>query len=178
MEQYLTVAETVTAYSQCYLHPRRVGEVIERVGLAAEADARVKTLSGGQQRRLDMAVALAGDPELLFLDEPTTGFDPAARHEAWEVVKSLAELGKTILLTTHYMDEPQHATVEQRQASHVYQFDGIPPRPVAGGAGAAPAPAPRTSISEGRALMTSPASAARNRPGWLRNRCVPGQTPG
>ncbi|MDE3205261.1 MAG: ABC transporter ATP-binding protein [Acidobacteriota bacterium] len=108
VEQYLTVTETVTLYSQCYPHPRPVGEVIERVGLAAKADARVKTLSGGQQRRLDMAVALAGDPELLFLDEPTTGFDPAARHEAWEVVKSLAELGKTILLTTHYMDEAQH----------------------------------------------------------------------
>ena len=78
------------------------------MGLAAKADERVRRLSGGQQRRLDMAVALAGDPELLFLDEPTTGFDPAARHEAWEVVKNLASLGKTILLTTHYMDEAQY----------------------------------------------------------------------
>jgi ABC-2 type transport system ATP-binding protein len=85
-----------------------VGEVIELVGLTAKAGERVKHLSGGQQRRLDMAVALAGDPEMLFLDEPTTGFDPAARHESWEVVKNLASLGKTILLTTHYMDEAQY----------------------------------------------------------------------
>ena len=80
---------------------------MDLVGLAAKAGERVRQSSGGQQRRLDMAVALAGDPELLFLDEPTTGFDPAARHEAWEVVKNLATLGKTILLTTHYMDEAQ-----------------------------------------------------------------------
>jgi ABC-2 type transport system ATP-binding protein len=108
VEQYLTVQETVAMYSRCYPAPRPVGEVIDLVGLTAKAGERVKHLSGGQQRRLDMAVALAGDPEMLFLDEPTTGFDPAARHEAWEVVKNLASLGKTILLTTHYMDEAQY----------------------------------------------------------------------
>jgi ABC-2 type transport system ATP-binding protein len=108
VDHYLTVAETITMYAGYYPHPRPVGEVIELVGLAEKRDARVITLSGGQQRRLDVAIALAGDPELLFLDEPTTGFDPSARHEAWEVVKSLAALGKTVLLTTHYMDEAQY----------------------------------------------------------------------
>ena len=86
----------------------RVREVIDLVGLSPKRGQRVARLSGGQQRRLDMAVALAGDPELLFLDEPTTGFDPAARREAWEVVKDLASLGKTVLLTTHFMDEAQY----------------------------------------------------------------------
>ncbi len=95
-------------YSGYYPHPRPVDEVIGLVGLDEKRDARVVTLSGGQQRRLDVAIALAGDPEMLFLDEPTTGFDPSARHEAWEVVKSLADLGKTVLLTTHYMDEAQY----------------------------------------------------------------------
>src|SRR5450631_4617327 len=95
-------------YSGYYPHPRPVDEVIELVGLVAKRTTRVVKLSGGQQRRLDVAIALAGDPEVLFLDEPTTGFDPSARHEAWDVVKSLAALGKTVLLTTHYMDEAQH----------------------------------------------------------------------
>jgi ABC-2 type transport system ATP-binding protein len=108
VEQYLTVAETIVMYSGYYPHPRPVGEVIELVGLAAKRNVRVVKLSGGQQRRLDVAIALAGDPEVLFLDEPTTGFDPSARHEAWEVVKNLAALGKTVLLTTHYMDEAQN----------------------------------------------------------------------
>jgi len=108
VDRYLTVAETISMYSGYYPHPRPVDEVIGLVGLNEKRDARVVTLSGGQQRRLDVAIALAGDPEMLFLDEPTTGFDPSARHEAWEVVKSLAELGKTVLLTTHYMDEAQY----------------------------------------------------------------------
>jgi ABC-2 type transport system ATP-binding protein len=108
VERYLTVAETVTMYAGFYPHPRPVDEVIEMVGLAAKRDDRVIKLSGGQQRRLDVAIALAGDPELLFLDEPTTGFDPSARREAWGVVKNLAALGKTVLLTTHYMDEAQY----------------------------------------------------------------------
>jgi ABC-2 type transport system ATP-binding protein len=82
--------------------------VIDLVGLGGKRGSRVNTLSGGQVRRLDMAVALAGDPDLLFLDEPTTGFDPSARREAWEVIMSLASLGKTVLLTTHYMDEAQY----------------------------------------------------------------------
>jgi ABC-2 type transport system ATP-binding protein len=108
VDPYLTVAETITMYSGYFPHPRPVEEVIELVGLAHKRNARVVKLSGGQQRRLDVAIALAGDPEVLFLDEPTTGFDPSARHEAWDVVKNLAALGKTVLLTTHYMDEAQH----------------------------------------------------------------------
>ncbi|MGI9033756.1 MAG: ABC transporter ATP-binding protein [Acidimicrobiales bacterium] len=104
---YLTVAEVLHMHADCYRAPRRVPEVIELVGLQEKADARVKTLSGGQQRRLDLALGLIGDPELLFLDEPTTGFDPTARRQAWEVVRNLGSLGKTILLTTHYMDEAQ-----------------------------------------------------------------------
>jgi ABC-2 type transport system ATP-binding protein len=92
------------------MYPRRlpVDEVIELVGLADKADAKVKTLSGGQRRRLDLALGLVGDPDLLFLDEPTTGFDPAARRRAWGLVESLRGLGKTVLLTTHYMDEAEH----------------------------------------------------------------------
>jgi len=105
VEPYLTVRETVTMYASLYPRRRGVEEVIELVGLDDKRDERVVRLSGGQQRRLEMAVALVGDPDLLFLDEPTTGFDPAARREAWEVVRSLAGLGKTIVLTTHYMDE-------------------------------------------------------------------------
>jgi ABC-2 type transport system ATP-binding protein len=107
VERYLTVAETVTMYAAFYPHPRPVDEVIEAVGLTHKRAERVIRLSGGQQRRLDVAIALAGDPELLFLDEPTTGFDPSARHEAWDVIKNLASLGKTVVLTTHYMDEAQ-----------------------------------------------------------------------
>ena len=108
VDRYLTVIETVQMYASYYPKPRSPDEVVELVGLTAKRDSRVTKLSGGQTRRLDMAVALAGDPDLLFLDEPTTGFDPSARREAWEVVKSLASLGKTVLLTTHYMDEAQH----------------------------------------------------------------------
>ena len=108
VDRYLTVAETIAMYARCYPHPRPVDEVIDVVGLADKRDSRVVRLSGGQQRRLDVAIALAGDPELLFLDEPTTGFDPSARQEAWHVVKGLAAMGKTVLLTTHYMDEAQH----------------------------------------------------------------------
>ncbi|HTC68785.1 MAG TPA: ABC transporter ATP-binding protein [Acidothermaceae bacterium] len=108
VDRYLTVTETIAMYAGYYPQPRPVDEVIELVGLNEKRDARVVTLSGGQQRRLDVAIALAGDPEMLFLDEPTTGFDPSARHEAWEVVKNLASLGKTVLLTTHYRDEAQY----------------------------------------------------------------------
>jgi ABC-2 type transport system ATP-binding protein len=107
VDPYLTVRETVALYSAYYPKPRDVDEVVEVVGLTEKRDARVIKLSGGQQRRLDVAIALAGDPELLFLDEPTTGFDPGARRNAWEIVRNLTGLGKTVLLTTHYMDEAQ-----------------------------------------------------------------------
>ena len=103
----LTVAETVGQFAGYYRRPRPVDEVIELVGLEESAGQRVRALSGGQRRRLDVALALVGDPELVFLDEPTTGFDPAARRQAWEVIGGLRELGKTILLTTHYMEEAQ-----------------------------------------------------------------------
>jgi ABC-2 type transport system ATP-binding protein len=107
VDRYLTVRETIAMYATFYPHPRSVDEVIDLVGLEEKRSARVLKLSGGQQRRLDVAIALVGNPELLFLDEPTTGFDPSARHEAWEVIKNLASLGMTVLLTTHYMDEAQ-----------------------------------------------------------------------
>jgi ABC-2 type transport system ATP-binding protein len=108
VDKYLTVIETVQMYASYYPRPRSPDEVVELVGLTEKRDSRVTKLSGGQTRRLDMAVALAGDPDLLFLDEPTTGFDPSARRDAWAVVKNLASLGKTVLLTTHYMDEAQY----------------------------------------------------------------------
>ncbi|HLK00025.1 MAG TPA: ABC transporter ATP-binding protein [Streptosporangiaceae bacterium] len=107
VEPYLKVAETLRMYAGFYPNPRPVAELLTLTGLTAKRDARVAKLSGGQKRRLDVAIALAGDPDLLFLDEPTTGFDPSARHEAWEVIRNLSSLGKTVLLTTHYMDEAQ-----------------------------------------------------------------------
>jgi ABC-2 type transport system ATP-binding protein len=107
IDPYLTVSEILQMHTSYYEHPREVEEVIELVGLVEKAKSRVKQLSGGQQRRLDVALGLIGDPELLFLDEPTTGFDPTARRQAWDVVKNLSTLGKTVLLTTHYMDEAQ-----------------------------------------------------------------------
>jgi ABC-2 type transport system ATP-binding protein len=103
----LTVRETLDLFAGYYPRPRRPAEVIELVGLAGKTDARVRTLSGGQLRRLDLALALVGNPELIFLDEPTTGFDPAARRQAWETIRGLRELGTGILLTTHYMEEAQ-----------------------------------------------------------------------
>ena len=103
----LTVRELVDRFAGFYPRPRPVGETLDLVGLADRGGARAGTLSGGQQRRLDVAMALVGDPDVLFLDEPTTGFDPSARHQAWAVISRLRELGKTILLTTHYMEEAQ-----------------------------------------------------------------------
>jgi ABC-2 type transport system ATP-binding protein len=103
----LTVREFLRVFAGYYSRPRDVDEVIELVGLADKRNARLKTLSGGQKRRADLGVALVGDPDLVFLDEPTTGFDPAARRTAWEMIRSLRSLGKTILLTTHYLDEAQ-----------------------------------------------------------------------
>jgi ABC-2 type transport system ATP-binding protein len=101
----LTVIEQLELFAGYYKRPRSAEEVMRLVGLEEKRDARFRTLSGGQKRRLDLGVALVGDPELLFLDEPTTGFDPAARRTAWETIRSLRELGKTILLTTHYIEE-------------------------------------------------------------------------
>jgi ABC-2 type transport system ATP-binding protein len=108
VDPFLTVRETIDMYGGYYPQQRPTEEIIEVVGLTEKADARVRRLSGGQQRRLDVAIALAGDPELLFLDEPTTGFDPSARRNAWEMVKNLVSLGKTVWLTTHFMDEAQY----------------------------------------------------------------------
>jgi ABC-2 type transport system ATP-binding protein len=103
----VTVQEAVEHFAKAYDRPRDADETIALVGLGDKADARTRDLSGGQRRRLDLALALVGDPELVFLDEPTTGFDPAARRTAWGVVRALKELGKTVLLTTHYLDEAQ-----------------------------------------------------------------------
>jgi len=105
--QNLTVREALDHWAALYPAPRDVGETIALAGLEAVARRRTRTLSGGQQRRLDLALALVGDPELVFLDEPTTGFDPEARRNAWEAVRALRDLGKTVLLTTHYLDEAQ-----------------------------------------------------------------------
>jgi ABC-2 type transport system ATP-binding protein len=107
LDPVLTVREVVELYSSAYPRPLPPDDVIERVGLSEKREARVETLSGGQKRRLDLAVALGGDPELLFLDEPTTGFDPSARRRAWTLIDGLRTLDKTILLTTHYMEEAQ-----------------------------------------------------------------------
>ncbi len=107
VDAFLTVRETVDMYGGYFPAPRPTDDVIDVVGLSEKRDTRVDKLSGGQQRRLDVAIALAGDPELLFLDEPTTGFDPNARRNAWEIVKNLTSLGKTVFLTTHFMDEAQ-----------------------------------------------------------------------
>ena len=104
----LSVSELINLYRGYYPRPRPTAEVLDLVGLTEKANERVRRLSGGQQRRLDVALGLVGDPELLFLDEPTTGFDPSARRNAWEVVRNLRALGKTILLTTHYMDEAEN----------------------------------------------------------------------
>jgi ABC-2 type transport system ATP-binding protein len=107
MYENLSVRESLALFGGYYDHPRPVDEVIALVGLEEKADAIVRRLSGGQRRRLDFGLALVGDPELIFLDEPTTGFDPAARRNAWETIRSLRDLGKTILLTTHYLDEAE-----------------------------------------------------------------------
>ncbi|MGN6257471.1 MAG: ABC transporter ATP-binding protein [Solirubrobacterales bacterium] len=107
LDPYLTVRESLDLYAGYFRAPRPTDEVISLVGLEGKADERASRLSGGQQRRLDVGMALVGNPELLFLDEPTTGFDPSARRQAWDVIAGLRDLGKTVFLTTHYMDEAQ-----------------------------------------------------------------------
>ena len=103
----LTARESLGVFAGYYAHPRDPDEVVELVGLTEKRDVRVRKLSGGQQRRLDLGIALVGDPQLIFLDEPTTGFDPGARRTAWETIRNLRALGKTVLLTTHYLDEAE-----------------------------------------------------------------------
>jgi ABC-2 type transport system ATP-binding protein len=107
MYETLTVAEMLNVFAGYYREPRPVDEVVRLVGLEEKRDERIRRLSGGQRRRLDLGLALVGDPELIFLDEPTTGFDPGARRRAWETIRGLRSLGKTILLTTHYLDEAE-----------------------------------------------------------------------
>jgi len=107
MYRHIRVREAIAHWGGFYAHPRDVDEVLEIAGLTEKAGAMARTLSGGQMRRLDFALALVGDPELIFLDEPTTGFDPAARRAAWDAIRSLQDLGKTVVLTTHYLDEAQ-----------------------------------------------------------------------
>lgn len=107
IEDQLTVAEAIDTYGSMYPNRRPTEELIELVGLEQKREARIRTLSGGQRRRLELALGIVGDPEVIFLDEPTTGFDPSARRHAWSIVKNLTSLGKTVMLTTHYMDEAQ-----------------------------------------------------------------------
>ncbi|SRR5829696_1815820 len=132
VDPYLTVRETVSLYASYYPSPRDVDEVVELVGLAEKRDTRVLKLSGGQQRRLDVAIALAGDAELLFLDEPTTGFDPGARRNAWEIVRNLSDIGKTVFLTTHYMDEAQNLANRVAVIAHGTIVAEGPPGSLAG----------------------------------------------
>jgi ABC-2 type transport system ATP-binding protein len=183
----LTVREALQLFAGYFPAPRPVDETIERVGLGPQAEQRAGRLSGGQKRRLDVAMALIGDPELLFLDEPTTGFDPAARREAWEVIAALRDLGKTVFLTTHYMEEAQRladrvAIVKDgrivasgppaelagsRAAIAVISF--TPPGPELPAMSAAPVPGPRGTVEvhteravEDLAVLT----------GWARERGV------
>lgn len=107
IDRFLTCREVLAQHASFYAAPRDPDELLELVGLTAKADERVKRLSGGQQRRLDLALGMVGNPELIFLDEPTTGFDPQARRQAWDIVQKLADGGTTVLLTTHYLDEAQ-----------------------------------------------------------------------
>lgn len=107
VEDSLTVSEAINVYGRMYPNQRPTDELIEIVGLGEKRDSRIKTLSGGQRRRLELALGIVGDPDLIFMDEPTTGFDPSARRQAWTIVENLTSLGKTVLLTTHYMDEAQ-----------------------------------------------------------------------
>jgi ABC-2 type transport system ATP-binding protein len=108
LDPLLTVREAVSLFATFYPAPRPVDETIDLTGLAEKRGARIGSLSGGQKRRVDVAIGIIGDPDLIFLDEPTTGFDPTARREAWNTIEGLKELGKTVFLTTHYMDEAEH----------------------------------------------------------------------
>jgi ABC-2 type transport system ATP-binding protein len=137
IDPYLTVAEVIQMHRDYYPRQRDVDEIIALVGLVEKRDTRVKLLSGGQQRRLDVALGLVGDPDLLFLDEPTTGFDPTARRQAWEIVRNLRSLGKTVVLTTHYMDEAQHLADRVIVIAHGKIVAEGPPETIGGRATAA-----------------------------------------
>ena len=128
----LTVGEMVALYASFYARPRDVAATIEQTGLAGKRRARVRTLSGGQLRRLDLALALVGDPELLFLDEPTTGFDPNARRAAWDMIASLRQGGTTILLTSHYLDEVQRLADRVAVLSHGHLVEESTPDALGG----------------------------------------------
>jgi ABC-2 type transport system ATP-binding protein len=132
IDPFLTVRETIEMYAGYYPRRRPTDEVIEAVGLVEKRDVRVNKLSGGQQRRLDVAIGMAGDPELLFLDEPTTGFDPGARRNAWEIVRNLSSMGKTVFLTTHYMDEAQNLANRVAVIAHGTIVAEGPPGSLAG----------------------------------------------
>ncbi len=132
MDAELTVRETVALFAGFYARPRNVAETIEQVGLSRKRRARVRTLSGGQLRRLDLALALIGDPEVLFLDEPTTGFDPNARRDAWEMVAGLRRAGTTVLLTSHYLDEVQQLADRVGVMSHGHLIEESTPDALGG----------------------------------------------
>jgi ABC-2 type transport system ATP-binding protein len=188
VDPVLTVGEVIELYSAAYPRPRHPDEVIELVGLEEKRDSRVETLSGGQRRRLDFAIGIAGDPEVVFLDEPTTGFDPSARRRAWDAVDGLRSLGKTILLTTHYMEEAQRLAdrvaviADGRLVSEGAPEDlaGRATRPavvsflVPAGAAASDLPLPRTGITRanGRVSFESDAVTRDLLPllGWAADR--------
>jgi ABC-2 type transport system ATP-binding protein len=136
--RHIKVREAVAHFAGMYPHPRDVDEVISLTGLGGKENALSRTLSGGQLRRLDLALALVGDPELIFLDEPTTGFDPAARRHAWDTIRSLKELGKTVLLTTHYLDEAQELADRVAIIKDGRILVEGAPRELGAGAGSAP----------------------------------------
>src|SRR5581483_9944232 len=160
--RHIKVREAVAHFAAMYPHPRAVDEVIALCGLDGKEDALARTLSGGQLRRLDLALALVGDPELIFLDEPTTGFDPAARRNAWDAIRSLKELDKTVLLTTHYLDEAQ--ALADRVA---IIKDGRSSRALRGSS--APAPAGRDTASP---TATATAASSSTRPKIQRRSCT------
>jgi ABC-2 type transport system ATP-binding protein len=132
IDSELSVQEMVSLYASFYARPRDVGETIERVGLTAKRRARARTMSGGQQRRLELALALIGNPEVLFLDEPTTGFDPDARRDAWKLIADLRCSGTTVLLTSHYLDEVQHLADRIGIMSHGHLIEESTPDALGG----------------------------------------------
>ncbi len=185
IQPYLTVEETIEQFRGYYPAPRPLDELVDIVGLEASRKKLVRRLSGGQQRRLDVAMGLAGDPELLFLDEPTTGFDPAARRGAWEMIRGLKSLGKTVLLTTHYMDEAQaladtvaiirnglivaEGTPDELRAG---QAETVISFRFAGSAAGLPPAAAAATFENGRAVLRTvdPTTALHELTGWAKER--------